>query len=105
PLALGVAGLSGSVAVWIGCVIGFAVGVGIVEVGALAMLLDTVGAERMVLAMVVWSQAWAVGYAVGPAIAGAVAQGLGYGAVGLVPLAAAGAVAALFPRAIARRAV
>ena len=55
--------------------------------------------SRIVLAMVVWSQLWAFGYLIGPATAGAVADTLGFGAVGLVPLAAALVVAVAFLRA------
>jgi hypothetical protein len=58
--------------------------------------------ERIVLAMVVWSQVWAVGYLVGPAAGGGVAEGLGFGAIGLVPLAAALPVVAAFAAAQGR---
>jgi hypothetical protein len=46
--------------------------------------------------MVVWSQVWAVGYLAGPAVAGGVAESLGFGAIGIVPLAAALIVLAAF---------
>ena len=39
--------------------------------------------------MVIWSQVWAIGYLAGPAVAGVVAESFGFGAIGVVPLAAA----------------
>jgi hypothetical protein len=51
-----------------------------------------------VIAMVVWSQVWALGYLAGPAAGGGVAEAIGFGAVGLVPLAAALLVVAGFVR-------
>ena len=48
--------------------------------------------ERIVTAMIVWSQIGILGYLVGPALGGVVAETGGYGAVALVPLAAAALV-------------
>jgi MFS family permease len=86
---IALAGVGGSVAVWLvaGALAG--VGFGMGESSALGVLLHAVGTERIVLAMVVWSQLWAVGYLAGPAAGGGVAEVLGFGAIGLVPLAAA----------------
>ena len=95
-LGVAVAGLTATVPWWIAAVALTGVGLGIGETGALGILLETVGPERMVLAMVVWSQVWAVGYLAGPAVAGAVAEALGFSAIGLVPLAAALIVFAAF---------
>jgi MFS family permease len=93
---IALAGLGDSVPVWLagGAIAGLGFGIG--ESGSLGVLLETVGTERMVLAMVVWSQLWAVGYLAGPAAGGGVAEALGFGAIGLVPLAAALLVAAAF---------
>lgn len=88
-LAIGVVGMTTSVALWIVAVALAGVGLGMSEAGALGILLETVRAERMVLAMVVWSQVWGVGYLAGPAAAGGAAQALGFGGIGLVPLAGA----------------
>jgi hypothetical protein len=52
--------------------------------------------------MVVWSQLWALGYLAAPVAAGGVAETLGFGAVGLVPLAAAALVALAYLTAPAR---
>ena len=44
--------------------------------------------ERIVTAMVVWSQIGIVGYLLGPLAGGLVAGSLGYAFIGLVPAAA-----------------
>jgi MFS family permease len=98
---IAVVGAGETVPVWLvaGAIAGLGFGIG--EAGALGVLLDSVGTERIVLAMVVWSQVWALGYLAGPAAGGGVAEWLGFGAIGLVPLAAALLVAAAFARALA----
>ena len=75
------------------------IGLGAGEAGSIGILLETTGTDRIVLAMVVWSQLWAFGYLVGPALAGGVAEALGFGAVGIVPFGAALVVAIAFFRA------
>lgn len=52
------------------------------------MLVDAVPVERIVAAMVVWSQIGIAGYLVGPLLGGAVADALGFAYLGLVPAAA-----------------
>jgi MFS family permease len=99
PAAVALAGLTESVAVWVVVGVLFGVGLGIGEAGALGVLLSSVGVERIVLAMVVWSQVWALGYLAGPAAAGGIAEVFGFGAIGLVPLAAALLVGVVFLRA------
>jgi MFS family permease len=98
-VGISVAGLGDSVPVWLagGAIAGLGFGIG--ESGSLGILLETIGTERMVLAMVVWSQLWAIGYLEGPAAGGGVAEAFGFGAIGLVPLAAALLVAAAFAAA------
>jgi MFS family permease len=88
PGAIALAGLTDSVPLWLLAAALTGVGVGAGEAGALGVLLEAIGVERIVLAMVVWSQVWAVGYLAGPAAGGGVAEALGFGAIGLVPLAA-----------------
>lgn len=95
-LGIALAGMTDTVPWWLGAIALASVGLGIGETGALGILLETVGPERIVLAMVVWSQVWAVGYLAGPAAAGAVAESLGFAAIGLVPLVAALIVFAAF---------
>ena len=90
------AGLTDVVALWLAAAAVAGIGLGAGEASTLGVLLDSIGVERIVLAMVVWSQVWAVGYLAGPAAGGGVAEALGFGAIGLVPLAAALLVAAAF---------
>jgi MFS family permease len=89
---LALAGAGDAVWVWIVACAMAGVGFGLGETATLGFLLDAVGAERMMLAMVVWSQIFALGYLVGPVAGGAVADSLGYGAIGIVPLAFGAAV-------------
>src|SRR5438309_9456463 len=83
------AGAPGGLAVWIPALAANAIGLGIGNTGALGILLESVRPERIVAALVIWSQLGIFGYALGPLAGGAVAQGLGFGLLGLVPLAAA----------------
>ena len=99
PAGIELAAAGETTPVWIAGVAVAAVGFGAGETGALGMLLETVGVERIVLAMVVWSQAWGIGYLAGPAAAGGLAEALGFAGVGLVPLAGSVAVALAFRRA------
>jgi MFS family permease len=96
PAALALGGLAETVPLWVLAAVLMGVGLGLGESGALGVLLTAVGVERIVLAMVVWSQVWALGYLAGPAAAGGVAEILGFGAVGIVPALAALLVAAAF---------
>jgi MFS family permease len=106
PGAIALGGLSESVPVWIAVAVLAGMGVGAGEAGSLGVLLEAIGVERIVLAMVIWSQVWAIGYLAGPAAGGGVAEALGFGAIGLVPLAASLLViAAFFAAPIRERAV
>ena len=96
PCAIALAGVVDSVPLWLVAAGAAGIGLGIGEAGALGILLETVGTERIVAAMVVWSQVWALGYLAGPAGAGWVADALGFAAIGMVPLVAALAVVAAF---------
>jgi MFS family permease len=95
-VGIALAGMTETVPWWVAAIALTSVGLGIGETGALGILLETVGAERLVLAMVVWSQVWALGYLAGPAIAGAVAEAFGFAAIGIVPLGAAVIVCVAF---------
>ncbi len=96
PASVALAGLSSTVSLWILAAAIVGVGLGAGEAGSLGVLLESVAVERIVAAMVVWSQLWAVGYLAGPAVGGGVAEALGFGAIGLVPLVAALGVATAF---------
>jgi MFS family permease len=100
PTAIAVGGLTESVPIWIVVAVAAGMGLGFGEAGSLGVLLESIGLEKIVLAMVIWSQVWAIGYLAGPAAGGGVAEALGFGAIGLVPFAAALLVLAgfLLPR-------
>jgi MFS family permease len=89
PASIALAGLSESVPVWVVVAVLAGIGIGAGEAGSLGVLLEAIGVEKIVLAMVIWSQIWAIGYLAGPAAGGGVAEALGFGAIGLVPFAAA----------------
>jgi MFS family permease len=99
PGGIALGGLTNAVSVWVVVAVLMGIGIGAGEAGSLGVLLDSIGVQRIVIAMVVWSQVWAVGYLAGPAVGGGVAEALGFGAIGLVPLAAALLVAAAFAAA------
>ena len=84
-----VAGIAVSVPLWIIALLLAAVGIGLGNTGSLGLLVEAVPVERIVTAMVVWSQIGIVGYLLGPLVGGFVAEGLGYAYIGLVPAAAA----------------
>jgi MFS family permease len=102
---LSLAGATGELWWWVIAVALAAIGFGFDQTGSLGFLLDAVGPERMILAMVVWSQVFAIGYLVGPLLGGLVAETLGYGALVLVPLVFALAVFATLARATRRAAI
>jgi MFS family permease len=87
-LSIALGGATETVGFWVLVAVLAGVSLGAGEAGSLGVLLESIGVERIVLAMVVWSQVWAVGYLVGPAVGGGVAEALGYGALGVVPLVA-----------------
>jgi MFS family permease len=88
-VGLAVAGATDSVAPWIAGLALAGIGIGLGNTGSIGLLLGSVRPERIVTAMIVWSQIGIVGYLLGPVAAGFVAQSLGFAALGLVPLAAA----------------
>ncbi len=96
PAGVALAGVAGTLPLF---VVGLAlagIGIGIGETGSTGVLLEEVAAERIVTAMVLWSQLGIVGYLAGPVVGGAVAEAFGFQAVGLVPLAVAVALLAAF---------
>jgi len=96
PAGVALAGLAGTLPLF---VVGLAlagIGIGIGETGSTGVLLEEVAPERIVTAMVLWSQLGIVGYLAGPVVGGAVAEAFGFQAVGLVPLAVAVALLAAF---------
>lgn len=85
---IGLAAAGASPAIWIPTLALAGVGVGFGETGSIGLLFEAVPTERIVTAMVVWSQVGIVGYLIGPLAGGAVAQVAGLAAVGVVPLIA-----------------
>ncbi|MEO8423562.1 MAG: hypothetical protein ABI595_06565 [Actinomycetota bacterium] len=90
-VVLGVAGagITTGVPAWVVVLALTATGMGLANTGSVGLLLEGVQTERIVTAMVVWSQIGMVGYLIGPLVGGPVGQSAGYGALGLVALAAA----------------
>jgi hypothetical protein len=95
PAGVGLAGAVSSEPLWLVAVGIAAAGFGAGETGSLGVLLAATGVERIVLAMVLWSQVWAIGYLAGPAVAGGLVSVAGYGALGAVPLVGAVALGAV----------
>jgi MFS family permease len=77
------------VPVWVAALTVTGAGIGLANSGSIGVLLEGVPTERIVTAMIVWSQLGIVGYFIGPLAGGFVAQTAGYRAIGLVPLLAA----------------
>ena len=88
-LGIAVAGATHEVPSWIAALAVTGAGIGLANTGSIGVLLEGVPTERIVTAMVVWSQIGIVGYFIGPLAGGSIAQTAGYQAIGLVPLLAA----------------
>ena len=97
-VGIGLAGAGAGVGVWLPALGLAGLGIGLGETAAAGILLEEVGTQRIVTAMVVWSQLGLLGYMAGPLAGGAVAAGLGYDWLVLVPLAAGVPVAVAFAR-------
>ena len=89
------AGMATDVPLWLLALALAAVGIGIANTGSLGLLVEAVPVQRIVTAMVVWSQIGIVGYLLGPLAGGIVADILGYTFVGTVSAAAGLLVMAL----------
>jgi MFS family permease len=89
------AGMAADVPLWLLSILLAAIGIGLANTGSLGLLIEAVPVERIVTAMVIWSQIGIVGYLLGPLAGGLVAEGLGYAFIGLVPAAAGLAVLVL----------
>jgi MFS family permease len=89
------AGMATDVPLWLLALALAAVGIGIANTGSLGLLVEAIPVQRIVTAMVVWSQIGIVGYLLGPLAGGIVADGLGYAFVGTVSAAAGLLVVAL----------
>jgi MFS family permease len=85
---ISLAGMAADVPLWLVALLLAGVGIGLGNTGSLGLLVEAVPVERIVTAMVVWSQVGIIGYLLGPLAGGIVADGAGYAFVGLVPAAA-----------------
>ena len=85
-VGIAVAGATGAIPAWIAALAITGAGIGLANTGSIGVLLEGVPTERIVTAMVVWSQIGIVGYFIGPLAGGFIAQTAGYPAIGLVPL-------------------
>jgi MFS family permease len=101
---ISLAGLAAGVPLWVPALAVAAVGIGLANTGSLGLLIGAVPVERIVSAMVVWSQVGIVGYLLGPLAGGVIAEQFGYAFIGLVPAAAAAAVLLLGPVSFRTRA-
>lgn len=86
---IALAGIATDVPIWVLALLLAALGIGLGNTGSLGLLVEAVPVERIVTAMVVWSQIGIIGYLLGPLTGGIVAEGAGYEYVWLVPAAAA----------------
>lgn len=87
-----------AVPVWLVALAVAALGLGLGATGSLGVLLEAGEPERIVTAVVAWSQLGVAGYLLGPLTGGLVADTLGFEFLGLVTLAAAVPVVGLLLR-------
>jgi MFS family permease len=78
---LAATGASSTVPVWIVALAVAGCGIGLANTGAIGVLLDAVPAQRIVTAMVLWSQIGILGYLLAPLTGGPIADAYGYTAV------------------------
>jgi MFS family permease len=88
-------GIAESVPAWMAALFVTGLGFAFSETGSAGLLFEAVGTERIVTAMIVYSQIAIAGYLIGPLAGGGVAEGLSFAWIGLVPLAAAVGLALL----------
>lgn len=91
-VGIGLAGATAQIPLWLLALVIAAVGIGVGNTGSVGLLVEATPAERIVTAMVVWSQLGIVGYLLGPLLGGVVADGFGFDYVGMVPAVAGSTV-------------
>ncbi len=92
---IALAGAAAQVPLWMLALLVTAIGIGIGNTGSIGVLVQTVPVERIVTAMVIWSQIGIAGYLLGPLLGGLTADQLGFAYLGLVPALAGTLVLAL----------
>jgi MFS family permease len=93
-VGLGAAGATGAPLHWVAALLVAGVGIGAGTTGSTGVLLEAVPPERIVTALIVWSEIGIAGYLVGPLAGGAVAEAFGFGAIWIVPAVAGAATVA-----------
>jgi MFS family permease len=83
------AGATRTVPAWLAALALVGLGAGAAQTGATGILLAAVPTDRIVTAMVTWSQIGILGYLLAPAIGGPLAARLGFAWLGLLPATAA----------------
>jgi MFS family permease len=97
---IALAGAATEVPLWLLALLLAAVGIGLGNTGSIGVLVQELPIERIVTAMVIWSQIGIAGYLLGPLLGGLVAERLGYAYLGIVPALAGLLVLALFVRVV-----
>jgi MFS family permease len=92
---IALAGAAAQVPHWLLALLVAAMGIGIGNTGSIGLLVQAVPVERIVTAMVIWSQIGIAGYLLGPLLGGITADQLGFAYLGLVPALAGTLVLAL----------
>ena len=85
---ISLAGIATEIPIWLPAMLLAATGIGLANTGSLGLLVESVPVDRIVSAMVVWSQVGILGYLLGPLAGGMIAAGPGYAFVGIVPAVA-----------------
>jgi MFS family permease len=83
-VGISVVGLAGGIGWWLPALAMAGLGIGLANTGSIGVLLEAVPTDRIVTAMVLWSQVGIVGYLVGPLVGGFMVEAFGYGARRLV---------------------
>jgi MFS family permease len=102
-VGLGFAGATSLPFQWIAALVVAGVGIGAGTTGSTGVLLETVPSERIVTAMIVWSEIGIAGYLAGPLAGGVIAQNLGFGALWVIPAIAGAATVVTLVWAYPRR--
>jgi MFS family permease len=92
---IALAGAATQVPLWMLALLVAAIGIGVGNTGSMGVLVKTVPVERIVTAMVIWSQIGIAGYLLGPLLGGITADQLGFAYLGLVPAVVGTVVLAL----------
>jgi MFS family permease len=90
-----IAGATNDAIIWLVALAVIGGGFGLGATGSVGVLLEAIPPERIVTAMVIWSQLGIIGYLIGPLAGGGVAETIGYAWLGVVPAVAGLGVVAI----------